>query len=164
MGPHSIECCANLQCETVSWRLHRALTPNWQRPWSSRDEGCTQIELITRERATKSAAKRWDKDLGVTVDVRRRMRQWSTVTANESLGCFRRRVASRLRKALIPFCSALVRLPWHAASGPRPPSLKGLWRNWRGSCQELPWWAGAVSMCPTRTGGGSWYKVCWRTG
>lgn len=167
MEPHCTECCANIKGETVSWRLHRAFTYHWQRPWSSRDEGHVQIELMTRERASnKLVSERWDEDndSGVTVDVKLRMSQWSIVTPNQALGSFRRWVASRLRKALIPFCSALVRLPWHTPSSPGPPSLKGIWRNWRGSCRELPWWAGAIGMCPTRRGGGSWYKVWCRRG
>lgn len=112
-----------------------------------------QIELTTQKRASnKLVAERRDKDndLGVMVDVKWSMSQWSTVTANQTLGCFRRRrrVASRLRKALIPLCSALVRLPRHAASSPGPPSLKGMWRNWRESWEgyhdEQESWACAL--------------------
>lgn len=116
------------------------LTSNWQRPWSSKGKEHMQIALTTQKRASnKLVAERRDKDndLGATVDVKWSMSQWSTVTANQTLGCFRRgRVASRLRKALIPLCSALVRLPWHAASSAGPPSLTGMWRNWRESWES----------------------------
>lgn len=72
----------------------------------------------------------------VTVGIKWSMSQSSTVTANQALNCFRRRVASRLRKAVIPLCSALVRLPLHGASSLVPPTLRGMWRNWRHSCRS----------------------------
>lgn len=56
---------------------------------------------MTQERAnSKLAADRQDKenDLGAMTDVKLRMSQWSAIIANQTLGCFRRRVASRLMK------------------------------------------------------------------
>lgn len=56
---------------------------------------------MTQERAnSKLAADRQDKenDLRAVTDVKLRKNQWNTVIANQTLGCFGRRVASRLRK------------------------------------------------------------------
>ncbi|KAK4829225.1 hypothetical protein QYF61_002490 [Mycteria americana] len=88
--PHKVQ-----QGEVQSLHLQR------NNPMQEYMLGATQLESSLAE-----------KDLGVLVDIKLKMRQQCALAAknvNSILGCIRRSVASRLSEVILPLYSALVR-------------------------------------------------------